>query len=324
MKILPFALIALTLTLPACASKTVGELGAADGLSASYSIDAVGLGRDAALELAQRYEPAKTPIILQCVPGDFCETFEKSLRDQGFAILTQKGENQGGVIVAPVTDALPDMSYAYAEIRTSDGKFFSIMRRLEEPKPSDAILPAIKNLNSLNEEATTPQFVTASTTYSDVPPFNGFAVDESEPQTEVVYIDTNKERALAQAQSGAGTVSTPEEQAIINDALQEDTAPPNNNPLLQAPLQVVVTDPRPETWELVQGSLYSQLSEWTEVAGYQLVWNAENDLLMMTSATFKGTLEEVMRSLFNGLAKRGHSFVVTFYRANNVMEVEGE
>ncbi len=315
MKLLPLTLVVLTLTLPACASKTVGELGAADGLSDAYAVDAMGLGRDAALELAQRYEPAKTPIILQCVPGDFCETFEQSLRDKGFAILTQKGENQGGVTVAPVTDALPDMSYAYVEVRTSDGKFFSIMRRLTEPSPTDVALPAIQDLNSLNEAATKPQFVTASaaTTSDAAPAFNSPSIEDN-TQGEVVYIDTNKDKAAAQLSSGPYVVPTPNEQAIIDDALDSS----------KGPMHVVVADPTPETWELVQGSLYSQLSEWTEVAGYQLVWNAENDLLMTTSAMFKGTLEDVMHNLIDGLAKRGHSFVVTFYRANNVMEIEGE
>ena len=79
-----------------------------------------------------------------------------------------------------------------------------------------------------------------------------------------------------------------------------------------------------ETWSLKQGSLYAQLGKWAEKAGYQLIWKSDNDLQMKSDAVFTGTLFESTQTLFDGLAKLGHSFIVTFYQGNKVMEVKGE
>lgn len=79
-----------------------------------------------------------------------------------------------------------------------------------------------------------------------------------------------------------------------------------------------------EAWELDSGSLYACLIRWTDRAGYQLVWKAQDDLTMQASATFVGSFADVTRQLFAGLARSGHSLRVTLYQSNNVMEVRGE
>lgn len=79
-----------------------------------------------------------------------------------------------------------------------------------------------------------------------------------------------------------------------------------------------------ETWSLEQGSLYAQLDKWAKKGGYQLIWKSEHDLQMKSDAIFTGTLFKSTQALFDGLAKLGHSFTVTFYQGNKVMEVKGE
>ena len=79
--------------------------------------------------------------------------------------------------------------------------------------------------------------------------------------------------------------------------------------------------PAPEgTWELVPGSLYEQLREWTDRAGYQLIWKPDEDLRMEASVNFSGDFETAIQSLFHGLHKAGNPYRVTLY-SNHVLEV---
>lgn len=74
------------------------------------------------------------------------------------------------------------------------------------------------------------------------------------------------------------------------------------------------------TWELIPGSLCEQLREWTDRAGYQLIWKPDEDLRMEASVNFFGDFETAIQSLFLGLHKAGNPYRVTLY-SNNVLEV---
>lgn len=74
------------------------------------------------------------------------------------------------------------------------------------------------------------------------------------------------------------------------------------------------------TWELIPGSLCEQLREWTDRAGYQLIWKPDEDLRMEASVNFFGDFETAIQSLFHGLHKAGNPYRVTLY-SNNVLEV---
>lgn len=75
-----------------------------------------------------------------------------------------------------------------------------------------------------------------------------------------------------------------------------------------------------EAWELMPGSLYEQLREWTNRAGYQLIWKSDEDLRMEVPVNFSGDFETAIQSLFHGLHKAGNPYRVTLY-SNNVLEV---
>lgn len=75
-----------------------------------------------------------------------------------------------------------------------------------------------------------------------------------------------------------------------------------------------------ESWELLPGSLYEQLREWSDRAGYQLIWKPDDDLRMEASVNFSGDFEAAIQSLFQGLHNAGNPYRVTLY-SNNVLEV---
>lgn len=93
-----------------------------------------------------------------------------------------------------------------------------------------------------------------------------------------------------------------------------------------APLPVVETDmeavPVSQCWEIQKGSmLRGQLEGWAAVAGYSLIWNAQNDYEMRSSAMFSGEFIDAVKNFFAALQANGLALRVTIYQGNRVMEV---
>ena len=76
------------------------------------------------------------------------------------------------------------------------------------------------------------------------------------------------------------------------------------------------------TWQVERGRmLREQMENWAAQAGYTLIWSAQNDYEMQSSATFSGVFIEAVKNLFAALASNGLALRVTIYQGNNVMEV---
>ena len=129
MKIMIPVLIAASLC--GCVLRTQGSGGlhAADGLSSGFPADADRLGREVADELARRYAPARTELVLITSPGQFAESLEAQVRSQGFAV---SADSPSAVRVGTVADVLQgeQTPSGYVAVTTSDGQRFSLVRRL--------------------------------------------------------------------------------------------------------------------------------------------------------------------------------------------------
>lgn len=76
------------------------------------------------------------------------------------------------------------------------------------------------------------------------------------------------------------------------------------------------------TWQVERGRmLREQMENWAAQAGYALIWSAQNDYEMQSSAVFSGVFIEAVKNLFAALASNGLALRVTIYQGNNVMEV---
>ena len=76
------------------------------------------------------------------------------------------------------------------------------------------------------------------------------------------------------------------------------------------------------SWEVERGRmLREQMESWAAQAGYTLIWSAQNDYEMQSSARFTGVFIEAVKNLFAALASNGLALRVTIYQGNNVMEV---
>ena len=133
----------------------------------------------------------------------------------------------------------------------------------------------------------------------------------SQPESPVVA--TALADAAATSKSAPATTNTPETPATPK---VEATSIP------ASPAVTIVAEPvsLPE-WHLSQGSLRTQLDVWASRASWQLIWNADTDLDMQSSASFRGNFVAAVTQLFEGLHAAGFPLRATFYPSNNVLEV---
>lgn len=133
----------------------------------------------------------------------------------------------------------------------------------------------------------------------------------SQPESPVVA--TALADAAATSKSAPATTNTPETPATPK---VEATSIP------ASPAVTIVAEPvsLPE-WHLSQGSLRTQLDVWASRASWQLIWNADTDLDMQASASFRGNFVAAVTQLFEGLHAAGFPLRATFYPSNNVLEV---
>ena len=132
-------------------------------------------------------------------------------------------------------------------------------------------------------------------------------------QPESPLVATALADAAATAKSAPATTNTPAPPATPK---VEATSIP------ASPAVTIVAEPvsLPE-WHLSQGSLRTQLDVWASRASWQLIWNADTDLDMQASASFRGNFVAAVTQLFEGLHAAGFPLRATFYPPNNVLEV---
>ena len=133
----------------------------------------------------------------------------------------------------------------------------------------------------------------------------------SQPESPVVA--TALADAAATSKSAPATTNTPETPATPK---VEATSIP------ASPAVTIVAEPvsLPE-WHRSQGSLRTQLDVWASRASWQLIWNADTDLDMQSSASFRGNFVAAVTQLFEGLHAAGFPLRATFYPSNHVLEV---
>ena len=132
-------------------------------------------------------------------------------------------------------------------------------------------------------------------------------------QPESPLVATALADAAATSKSAPATTNTPAPPATPK---VEATSIP------ASPAVTIVAEPvsLPE-WHLSQGSLRTQLDVWASRASWQLIWNADTDLDMQASASFRGNFVAAVTQLFAGLHAAGFPLRATFYPPNNVLEV---
>lgn len=78
-----------------------------------------------------------------------------------------------------------------------------------------------------------------------------------------------------------------------------------------------------EDWLAEEGStLKGLLSDWSERAGWRLIWNTNRNYTLAAGAMFRGRFADVSSALIRTFARARPAPVATFYKGNRVLVVE--
>lgn len=78
-----------------------------------------------------------------------------------------------------------------------------------------------------------------------------------------------------------------------------------------------------EDWIADEGqNLKALLLEWSERAGWRLVWDTNRNYTLTAGAMFRGNFEDVSSALIRAFARAKPAPVATFYKGNRVLVVE--
>ena len=88
------------------------------------------------------------------------------------------------------------------------------------------------------------------------------------------------------------------------------------------PQQAAGEDPV-EDWLAEEGStLKGLLTDWSERAGWRLIWNSNRNYTLAAGAMFRGRFADVSSALIRTFARAKPAPVATFYKGNRVLVVE--
>lgn len=101
----------------------------------------------------------------------------------------------------------------------------------------------------------------------------------------------------------------------VNAAVSKDNDSTDNS-------QTAGEDPV-EDWLAEEGStLKGLLTDWSERAGWRLIWNTNRNYTLAAGAMFRGRFADVSSALIRTFARARPAPIATFYKGNRVLVVE--
>lgn len=78
-----------------------------------------------------------------------------------------------------------------------------------------------------------------------------------------------------------------------------------------------------EDWLAEEGNtLKTTLSDWSDRAGWRLIWNSNRNYKLTAGAMFRGRFADVSSALIRAFARARPAPIATFYKGNRVLVVE--
>lgn len=78
-----------------------------------------------------------------------------------------------------------------------------------------------------------------------------------------------------------------------------------------------------EDWLAEEGkTLKTLLTEWSDKAGWRLIWNSNRNYTLTAGAMFRGRFADVSSALIRAFARARPAPIATFYKGNRVLVVE--
>ncbi len=157
-------------------------------------------------------------------------------------------------------------------------------------------------------------------------------------ENEVIEYEINADKTVAPAP--AETCKEPEKTApksTLKDTLKKEAPTENTTEITVESYENIVEQPDQgvveeeyimeedliEDWIAEEGqNLKSLLSEWSDRAGWRLVWDTNRNYTLTAGAMFRGTFADVASALIRAFARARPAPIATFYKGNRVLVVE--
>lgn len=135
---------------------------------------------------------------------------------------------------------------------------------------------------------------------------------------------TPRDQNITQAATGNSVSSTipPSIEDEVVDYEEEIKITENNGGVNDEAGMSAGEDPV-EDWLAEEGkTLKTLLTEWSERAGWRLVWNSNRNYTLTAGAMFRGRFADVSSALIRAFARARPAPIATFYKGNRVLVVE--
>lgn len=180
-----------------------------------------------------------------------------------------------------------------------------------EPQAPQSPAPAQTPQVSQNIPSSSTHLVEASETAADYKAFG-----ERTPRDQYVVdggAGSNLSSAIPPIQGIEEEVVDYEESVEIEEGQNSGNSSSDNS---------AVDDPV-EDWLAEEGkTLKGLLTEWSDRAGWRLVWNTNRNYTLTAGAMFRGRFADVSSALIRAFARAKPAPVATFYKGNRVLVVE--
>ena len=159
---------------------------------------------------------------------------------------------------------------------------------------------------------------------SNIPTANNDFVNYTEVAADYKEYGERTPRDQLVVQGGAGSnVSSsipPTIEEEVADYEEEISVSEENTP--QNGDENLVEDPV-EDWLAEEGkTLKTLLTEWSDKAGWRLIWNSNRNYTLTAGAMFRGRFADVSSALIRAFARARPAPIATFYKGNRVLVVE--
>ncbi len=154
---------------------------------------------------------------------------------------------------------------------------------------------------------------------------DGFVEDSNVPASYKEYGErTPRDQMIVQGGAGSNVSSsippTIEEEVVEYEANVEMVEEENNQ---NTKNDENLTEDPVEDWLAEEGkTLKTLLTEWSDRAGWRLVWNSNRNYTLTAGAMFRGRFADVSSALIRAFARAKPAPIATFYKGNRVLVVE--
>lgn len=135
---------------------------------------------------------------------------------------------------------------------------------------------------------------------------------------------TPRDQLIVQGGAGSNVSSAipPTIEEEVTDYEEEIKLTDENGDNLNGDENNVTEDPV-EDWLAEEGkSLKGLLTEWSDKAGWRLIWNSNRNYTLTAGAMFRGRFADVSSALIRAFARARPAPIATFYKGNRVLVVE--